>query len=561
MNRTVEAERKGVRFSIYDIVVLSFMVFLAYGIGLLAKNWTAPLVYKANISLSPIALIGYTFLSMARGFAAYGLSLVFTFAYGYAAARNKYAERVLIPLLDVFQSVPVLGFLPGLVLGMMALFPHSVMGLELASIFMIFTGQVWNMTFSFYQSLKSVPQELIEASKIYGFSGWRIFWDVEVPFAMPGLVWNSMMSMAGGWFFLSVCEAFTLGDKSYRIAGIGSYMATAVENGYVPGELYAILAMVLMILAIDIFFWRPIVAWSDKFKFEDNSSSEEPTSFILDVLRNSHVLRFFRNVFENVRTPKRYVKRVRISDRQESSKVSGILFYAILGVITGWILWKFFSYIDQINISSLSTILYGDGLTALRVYAAVAISVAWTLPVGILIGKNVSVSKKIQPVVQILASFPAPMIYPWFVMLFPNLNYSSILLMLLGTQWYILFNVIAGASSIPNQLKEAAEILKLSRFKVWTTLYIPTVLPFLITGMITAAGGAWNASIVTEYMTFNHKTLQATGIGAFINEVTISGNMRLLVLSIVVMSLSVVVINRLLWRPMQRWAMEKFSLN
>ncbi len=561
MNRTVEVGKRIRTFSIYDIVVLSFMIFLAYGIGLLAKKWTGPLVYQTNISLSPISLIGYTFLSMARGFAAYGLSLAFTFVYGYAAARNRYAERVLIPLLDVFQSVPVLGFLPGLILGMMALFPHSIMGLELASIIMIFTGQVWNMTFSFYQSLKSIPKELIEASKIYGLSGWRIFWDVEVPFAMPGLIWNSMMSMAGGWFFLSVCEAFTLGGKSYRIAGIGSYMATAVENGYIPGELYAILAMILMILAIDTFFWKPIVAWSNKFKFEDNSSSDEPTSFVLDILRNSHVLRFFRTIFSNLKIQKKYVKPIPIKAEQESGKMGGIIFYTILGVVSGLMLWKFLDFIGSVQLSNVMTILKGDGLTALRVYAAVAISVAWTLPVGIWIGKNASLSKKIQPVVQVLASFPAPMIYPWFVMIFPNLNYSSILLMLLGTQWYVLFNVIAGASSVPNQLKEAVEILKLNKFKVWTTLYIPTVLPFLITGMITAAGGAWNASIVTEYMTFNHKTLQATGIGAFINEVTISGNMRLLVLSIVVMSLSVVVINRLIWRPLQKWAMEKFSLN
>ncbi len=561
MNRTVETRRKKTAFSIYDIVVLSFMIFLAYGVGLLAKNWTGPFVYKTNISLSPVSLIGYTFLSMSRGFAAYGLSLVFTLAYGYAAARNKYAERVLIPLLDVLQSVPVLGFLPGLIIGMMALFPHSIIGLEFASIVMIFTGQVWNMTFSFYQSLKSIPQELIEASKIYGLSGWKIFWDVEVPFALPGLVWNSMMSMAGGWFFLSICEAFTLNGQSYRIAGIGSYMATAVENGYVAGELYAILAMVLMILAIDVFFWRPIVAWADKFKFEESSSSIEPTSFVLDVLRSSHILRFFRTFFSIGKVSKRYVKSMPLKNEQNPNKIGGIVFYILLSAVSGIIFWKFFVFMVNVNFEDIKTILFEDGLTALRVYAAVAISVAWTLPVGILIGKNVSLSKRTQPIVQILASFPAPMIYPWFVMIFPNLNYSSILLMLLGTQWYVLFNVIAGASSIPNQLKEAVKILKLSKFKAWTTLYIPTVLPFLITGMITAAGGAWNASIVTEYMTFNHKTLEAVGIGAFINKATALGNMSLLVLSIVIMSLGVVIINRLIWRPLQRWAMEKFSLN
>ena len=560
MNRTVEMKRKAIPFSLYDVAVLSFLILLAYGVGLLGKNWTGPLVYKANISLAPTALIGYTFLSMSRGFMAYGLSLFFTFVYGYAAAHNKYAERVLIPLLDVFQSIPVLGFLPGLILGMMALFPHSVTGLELASILMIFTGQVWNMTFSFYQSLRSVPQELIEASKIYGMSRWRIFWKVEVPFAMPGLVWNSMMSMAGGWFFLSVCESFTLGGRGYRLAGIGSYMAVAVEKGYVPGELYAILAMILMILAIDVFFWRPIVAWADKFKFEESTSKDEPTSFVLDILRNSHVLRFFRTLFSPKRISKRYARPLPFENEQQST-VGNVLFYTLMGVISGVILWQFFLFVGNVSFGELKTILFGDALTALRVYASVAISVAWTLPVGILIGKNLSLSKKIQPVVQILASFPAPMIYPWFVAIFPRLNYSSVLLMLLGTQWYVLFNVIAGASSVPNQLKEAVKILNLSKFKIWTTLYIPVVLPYLITGMITAAGGAWNASIVTEYMSFNHRIIEATGIGSMIDNATTSGNMPLLVLSVVIMSLSVVAINRLMWRPLQKRITEKFSLN
>ncbi len=559
MNRTVEAKKER-RFSIYDIIVLSFIILLVYGVGMLAKKWTGPFVYKTNISLSPVSLIGYTLLSMARGFAAYGLSLVFTLTYGYVAAHNRYAEKILIPLLDVLQSVPVLGFLPGLILGMMALFPSNIMGLELASIIMIFTGQVWNMTFSFYQSLKSIPQELLEASKIYGLSPWRIFWDVEVAFALPALVWNSMMSMAGGWFFLSVCEAFTLDGKSYRIAGIGSYMATAVENGYVAGEIYAITAMVLMIVAIDVFFWKPIVAWADKFKFEENVSEEEPSSFVLDILRNSHVLRFFRTIFGKKKS-KRYVRTAPIRLEHEPSKVGSFLFYGILGILSALIMYKFFSLIHGVGWNDVRLVLLEDGVTALRVYAAVGISVAWALPVGILIGKNISLSKKVQPIVQVLASFPAPMIYPWFVMIFPNLNFSSILLMLLGTQWYVLFNVIAGAAAIPNHLKEAAKVLKLSKFKVWTTLYLPVVFPYLITGVITAAGGAWNASIVTEYMTFNNKTLEAFGIGAFINEVTVNGNMSLLVLSITVMSLGVVLINRAIWRPLQRRVFEKYSLN
>jgi NitT/TauT family transport system permease protein len=536
------------------------MILLTYGIAILAKKWSGPFVYEVKLSLSPRALIGYTFLSMSRGFIAYGFSLLFTFVYGYTAAHNKYAEKLLIPLLDIFQSIPVLGFLPGLILGMVALFPHSIIGLELASILMIFTGQVWNMTFSFYQSLKSIPSELIEASRIYGLSKWKRFWNVEVPFSMPGLVWNSMMSMAGGWFFLSVCESFSLGNHSYRIAGIGSYMALAVENGYIAGEIYAIIAMILMILAIDIFFWKPIVAWSDKFKFEESTDEEEPTSFILDILRNSHVLKFFRMVFLSKKPSKRYVKK-EIQKAKEESKFGNFVFYSLIALTSIIVIFKFINIIGNVSITEIKDLLIGDGYTALRVYAAVAISIAWALPVGILIGKNKKLSKKIQPVVQVLASFPAPMIYPWFVAIFPNLNYSSVLLMLLGTQWYILFNVIAGASSIPNQLKEATSILKLSTFKKWTTLYIPVTLPYLVTGAITAAGGAWNASIVTEYMSFNHRVLKANGIGAIINTATASGKMSLLILSIVIMSISVVLINRLVWRPLQNYAMRKYSLN
>jgi NitT/TauT family transport system permease protein len=548
------------KFSLYDLAVLSFMILLTYGITTLAKKWSVPFVYEVKLSLSPKALVSYTFLSMSRGFIAYGFSLLFTFIYGYAAAHNKYIERILIPLLDIFQSIPVLGFLPGLILGMMAIFPHSIIGLELASILMIFTGQVWNMAFSFYQSLKSVPKELMEASRIYGLSKWKIFWNVEVPFSMPGLVWNSMMSMAGGWFFLSVCESFSLGNHSYRIAGIGSYMALSIENGYLPGEIYAIIAMVLMILAIDIFFWKPIVAWTDKFKFEENTNDEEAGSFILDILRNSHVLKFFRMIFLSKKPSKHYVK-TKPEKIKEENKFGNLIFYSVISLISIIIIIKFIRIIGNINILEIKKLLVGDGYTALRVYSAVGISIAWALPAGILIGKNKNISKKIQTIVQVLASFPAPMIYPWFVAIFPNLNYSSILLMLLGTQWYILFNVMAGASSIPNQLKEASSMLKLSTFKKWTTLYIPVTLPYLITGAITAAGGAWNASIVTEYMSFNHKVLQANGIGAIINNATISGKMSLLMLSIIVMSISVVIINRFVWRPLQNYAMKKYSLN
>ncbi len=555
-------EKKILHFSIYDVIVLAVLAIIVWGMILLAHRWTGTIVYEARISMSPIALIGYTFLSMSRGFIAYGLSLVFTLIYGYLAARNRYAERVLIPLLDIFQSIPVLGFLPGVILAMIALFPHSNIGLEFASIIMIFTGQVWNMTFSFYQSLKSVPRDLVEASEIYGFSKWKIFWSVEVSYAMPGLVWNSMMSMAGGWFFLIVCESFTLGDKNFRLPGIGSYMAVAMDKGYVPGELYAIIAMILMILAIDMFFWRPIVAWSDKFKMDEVGSEEEPKSFVLSVLKNSHVLRFFRDLTNlmairvNMSNPHPHKG---FSQDKEESKIGNLIFYFVIGFVAAIALWKFMEFVGNVKIGNILTILSGEGLTALRVYASVAISM-WALPVGIIIGKNLKLSKRMQPIIQVLASFPAPMIYPWFVLLFPNLNWSSIILMLLGTQWYILFNVIAGASSIPNQLKEASKILEFTKKELWMNLYIPAVLPYLITGAITAAGGAWNASIVAEYMNIGGKLYQANGIGSLINNFTNSGRLNLLALSIFIMSISVVVINRLLWRPLQKWSTQKFKI-
>ncbi|MGC8611673.1 MAG: ABC transporter permease [Mesoaciditoga sp.] len=554
-------EKKILHFSIYDAVVVAILAVLTWGVIELATRWTGTIVEQATISMSPVALIGYTLLSMSRGFIAYGFSLIFTLTYGYAAARNRYAERLLIPLLDILQSVPVLGFLPGVLLAMIAIFPHSNTGLELASIIMIFTGQVWNMTFSFYQSLKSIPRDLIEASKIYGFSKWKIFWNVEVSYSMPGLVWNSMMSMAGGWFFLVVSEYFSLGDKTFILPGVGSYMGVAMDKGYVPGEIYAIIAMMLMILAIDFFFWRPIVAWADKFKMDEVASEDEPKSFILKVLKSSHALMFFRELATLKRfTPKLRPKVISGDYQKDESKWGNILFYSIVGLIFFLGIWKLISFFSNIKGSEFLTILLADGVTGLRVYTAVAISL-WALPVGIIIGKNMKLSKRLQPVVQMIASFPAPMIYPWFVLLFPNLQWSSIILMLLGTQWYILFNVIAGASAIPNQLKEASKMLKFTKKELWLNLYIPSVLPYLITGMITAAGGAWNASIVAEYMVVGGHTYTATGIGYLINVFTNNNQMNLLALSVIVMSMGVVIINKLMWRPLQRWSTEKFKFD
>ncbi len=549
------------RFSLYDIAVFGFIVFVLFVIMLLARRWSAPFVAEAHISLNPSALFKYTLLSMSRGFIAYFLSLVFTLVVGYAAARSRYLERVIIPALDILQSVPVLGFLPGLMIALIALFPHSEIGLNLVSIIMIFTGQVWNMTFSFYQSLKSTPNELLEAAKIYNLSRWSTFWNVEVPYAMPGLVWNSMMSMAGGWFFLTVCEAFTLGNKTYTIPGIGSYMALAISKGKVIDQLYGIAAMIGMIVFIDIFFWRPIVAWSSKFSFAAKEV-QHGDSFVLKVLVNSHLVHFLRESFSPIKK-KLFIRKVERIDPVvygKSNPLADALFYTLISILVAASLYEFYLLVKGVSGSEMTLILSGDAVTALRVYASVAISILWALPVGILIGRNRHLSKRLQPIIQIAASFPAPLIYPWFVIMFPDLNYSSVLLMMLGTQWYILFNVIAGASVVPAELEEATRLFDIRGIKKVFALYIPVVFPYLVTGIITAAGGAWNASIVAEYMSVKGKIYHAFGIGALINNFTDAGRLHLLVISVVVMSLSVVVINRLIWRPLQRYAAERFKL-
>ncbi len=548
------------KIAIYDIIVIGLLIFVVLAIEMMSKRWEAPFIPNAHISLNPINLVKYTLYSATRGFIAYFISLIFTLVVGYAAAKNRYLEKLIVPTLDILQSVPVLGFLPGLMLALISLFPHSEIGLELVSIIMIFTGQVWNMTFSFYQSLKSVPMELIEASRVYKLSKWAVFWNVEVPYAIPGLVWNSMMSMAGGWFFLTVCEAFTLGNKSYSVPGIGSYMALAINKGYLPGEILGIIAMVVMIVTIDVFFWKPINVWARKFSEKEDDTTKG--SFILDILINSHIAKFFREylLYRLKHMTLTRSKKTGSLYKEEKKRVKDVIFTVLIYILAMLVLYEVYTFVRYVKVGDFYRILLGDGVTGLRVYLSVALSIAWAVPVGILIGKSPKLSSKLQPVVQVLASFPAPLIYPWFVMLFPNLNYSSVLLMMLGTQWYILFNVIAGASTVPKQLEEATRVFGVKGLKKVFTLYVPVIFPYLITGIITAAGGAWNTSIVAEYMSVKGKIIEAFGLGAMINNFANVGKLHLLSVSVIIMSLSVVLINRLVWRPLQRFAAERFSL-
>lgn len=555
--------------NIADLFIFLAIAAFLFGLLLIVDEWAGVLRPVVKINLSPSALPEYTFYSFVRGFMAYLLSLVFTIIYGLVAAKNKNAERFMIPLLDILQSIPVLGFLPGIVLSLVTLFPQSNIGLELAAVLMIFTGQVWNMAFSFYQSLQSIPEEFQEAAKIYRFNWWQKFSKLELPYSANGLVWNSMMSMAGGWFFLTVCEAFVLGDKDFRLPGIGSYMSVAINEGNVQAIIYAIIAMMIMIVALDRLFWKPIVGWVQKFKYEEVGGYDVQNSFILNALQRSGIIRFTRRITKalifkqispiasRITNIKRPIDNIFNFDRYKSiSKFFPILLYLIVGIFLFSGLLHLINLIWILNLQEWLHIIYTLLLTLLRVTAAIVLGSLWTIPVGILIGTNKKLSRVFQPIIQIAASFPAPMIFPLVIILFTHLNFSiefgSVFLMMLGTQWYILFNIISGAMSIPNELKEVAVINRFGKLQRWRRLFLPAIFPSLVTGWVTASGGAWNASIIAEYINFSGKTLIATGIGATITKAAGSANFHILAASILILSTTVVAINRVLWKKLYR---------
>ena len=561
---------------------LLLLLLVGGGFGLLlllGQQAAAPYQEKTELDLSLKMLPLYALLSLGRGFAAYLLSLAFTLTYGTIAAHNRRAERVMIPALDVLQSIPVLGFLPGLVLAMVALFPTREVGLEIACIVMIFTGQVWNMTFSFHDSLKAVPTTLREAARVYRLSGWQVFRLLEVPAAMIGLVWNSMMSMAGGWFFLTVTEAFTLKDRDYRLPGIGSYMNEAIRQGDVVAILGAMVAMTTVILVVDQLLWRPLVAWSQRFKVEDIAATQAQQSWVLSALRRSRLSQWLARAWQRDPAATARPTVPRPLPRPLRFLWHGrrvlwpVLRWVLLGLFllgAGWGVWTLLALLMDLPLEDTAThadwlhVLLALGASFLRTSAAVVLGAAWTLPVGILIGQSPRWSARLQPLIQVVASFPAPMLFPLVVLVLTSwgipFNVGCVVLMLLGTQWYILFNVIAGATAIPADLREAAAVYRLSRWQTWTRLYLPCVFPYLVTGLVTAAGGAWNATIVSEYVQTPDGTFAAFGLGATISQATAAGNFSLLTAAVVTMALAVVTINRLVWKRLHRLAEERFQL-
>jgi NitT/TauT family transport system permease protein len=554
-----------------DLIMFGVGLAIFYAVVIVAKSWLGPFTPEVEISRSPVALPVYAGYSLLRITVAYVLSLAFTLVYGYIAAYNARAEKFMIPLLDVLQSIPVLSFLPGVMLAMVALFPGRQLGVEAGAILLIFTGQVWNMAFSFYASLKSIPREMREAAKIYRFNWWQRFTQVELPYAAIGLVWNSMMSVAGGWFFLMACEMFVLGARDFRLPGLGSYLQTAASAGDTRSILWGVITMVAVIVLLDQFVWRPVIAWAEKFKVEQVESTNVAGSWVLTMFQHSRALarlrkRAYRPLRERV--VMYFARQHAAGAENEPASPAKIWILRIIGLIVlGFVCFavvKVAIILSGLQRAELQQLGAGLGATFLRVMVALVIGAAWTIPVGVAIGFNPKLARIAQPLAQIAASVPATALFPVVLLLLiqigGGLGLGSIVLLLLGTQWYILFNVIAGAMAIPTDLKECCSVFSIHSWDRWRKLILPGIFPYLVTGLVTASGGAWNASIVAEYFHFKGQTYTTVGLGAVISQATDSGNFDQLLAATILMAAAVVTINRLVWRKLYNLAETRYRL-
>ncbi len=559
-------------FSWVDVLLFAGLLLFIYALVGVANEWTEPFRPKTEIDLSFFSLVQYSFLSLVRVFAAYAISLFLTFTYGYIAAKSRVAEFFLIPLLDILQSVPVTAFMPGLVLALVYLFPRTNFGLELAAIFMIFTGQGWNMIFSFYSSVKNVPHEINEMCQLFRLSEWQRFKKIELPISMNGLLWNSMLSMAGGWFFVMTIESFTLGEKDFRLPGIGSYMSVAYEKQDGLAIFMGISAMFTLIILVDRVLWAPLVVWSERFRIDTDYRSGA-RSVVLDLLKRSELPKMFNEWNEkSLKKILTLVPEIRFTNPLQKLKLRkkrGLFVFRTAGII-GCCLLAYFGVkgiYELLGANPLTTWLLqlrDTFFTFLRVTATVLIGSLWTIPVGVFIGIHPVWTRRLQPVVQIVASFPAPMLFPMIIFgleyFHIDLEIGSIALMLFASQWYILFNVISGASLIPAQLMDVAKIFRLQGRHYWTDFILPAIFPSLLNGWITAAGGAWNASVVSEIVTYQGRELIATGIGSSITKAAQLGNYAALAGGIVAMVTTVVVLNRVFWSILYRLAETRFRL-
>ncbi|MEI7787519.1 MAG: ABC transporter permease subunit [Chlorobiaceae bacterium] len=559
----------------WDIVafalVMGLITLMAWG----SRQMAVPYMPGEQIplSLDPVHLPMYALRTVLRMVAALMLSFAFTFIYATVAAKSRRAESILVPLLDILQSVPILGFLSITVTGFIALFPGNLLGVEMAAIFAIFTSQAWNMAFSFYQSLKTVPRELQEASDLFGLSSWQRFWKLEAPFATPNLIWNTMMSVSGGWFFVVASEAITVGKTAVTLPGIGSYVAQAIQHKNLSAIGVALLTMLIVILVYDQLLYRPLVAWAEKFKFELTESQDAAESWILTLFQRAHLL---RNLIKGIGTQltflsEKFPKLPRGKQHfKESStlvmKLQGVTWYGI--VISGMALgaWMLLSFVmSGVNHAEIVKVFILGFITLTRVMVLLLLASLLWVPLGVIIGLNPRLATKVQPLAQFLAAFPANLFFPVAVFFLVRYHLSPEIwtapLMILGTQWYILFNVIAGASAIPTDMREAAQNLGLKGWRLWKHLLLPGITPSLITGLITASGGTWNASIVAEVVSWGSTTITATGLGSYIAQWTEKGDYPHIVLGIAVMSLYVVFFNRFFWRRLYNISQTRFRLD
>jgi NitT/TauT family transport system permease protein len=564
---------RGLLPNFYDLVVFMLIggVFVALAHG--AHEMESPLARLdvVPITLDPKNLPGYALLTTLRMFAAISASLLFTFVVATLAAKSRKAELVIIPALDILQSVPVLGFLTFTVVFFMRLFPASELGAECAAIFAIFTAQAWNMAFSFYQSLRTVPSDLDEVSRHFQFSSWLRFWRLEVPFAAPGLIWNTMMSMSGGWFFVVASEAVSVGNTTFKLPGIGSWLALAIEQKDIGAVALAVGTMAAVILAYDQLLFRPIVAWADKFRFEQTAAQQRPQSWVYDIVRRARLLKRVLALLSGVQSQASRLRPRPMGLRLPPlpawlSKATDIVWIVTVLAIAAYALWQIIDYMR--TTLGLGDVLdaFGLGLiTLVRVMVLIAIASLIWVPISVWIGLRPWAAEKVQPLAQFLAAFPANVLFPIAVVgivslrLNPNIWLSP--LMVLGTQWYIVFNVIAGASAFPTDLREASTLYRLRRWQWWRDVMLPGIFPYYVTGALTAAGGSWNASIVAEVASWGDTKLSAAGLGAYIAQATEAGDYPRVVLGIAVMSIFVVTFNQLLWRPLYRLAERRFRLN
>lgn len=560
------------RSALIDLVVAAAVLVVLYAILRAGREATLSFTPQGvtSVDTSAGSLPFYAFRSLLRMFIALGCSYVFTFVYGYVAARNRRAEKLMIPLLDILQSVPILGFLSITVTGFIALFPGSYLGLELASIFAIFTSQAWNLTFGFYQSLTTQPRDLDEAARLLGLSRWRRFWKLDVPHGAIPLVWNGMMSMGGGWFFLVASEAISVLNTTYALPGIGSYAGAAIDHGDLGKVGLAIATMTVVVIGVNFFFWRPLVAWSERFKYEQSEAEEVPRSLFLELLRRSNWPRAFGHLRRRVAEPVNRIgdrlfgtdrgRRVDAASRRRGDIVAAIIALAVIGFGVVQLLQYL---IGGEGWTVFVTPIWQGAVTMLRVVVVVVVSTLIWVPIGVKIGLEPRAARLAQPIVQILASFPANFLFPLAVWVFLrtglSLDVGGIVLMSLGAQWYILFNVISGAQAIPTELKDVMDDLGVHGIQRWKRLLLPAVFPSYVTGGVTASGGAWNASIVAEIVTYGGTTLTATGLGAYIAQATTDGDFHHILAGVAVMAIYIVALNRLFWHPLHRLAQRRYS--